>query len=470
MSKNWLLKLMSVMVLFTLVLSACASAAPVEEQGQVAAPVVTKAPAAAVEPAGETPQEAAPPPADEQLSGKLVLWGWSFDVFETPGLIDDFKQAYPGIEVEIIKYSAGDTYQNLQLAISAGQGAPDIIQIENSNLAQFVELGGLADISDKVAPYLEKVNQYKWVDARKDGEYYAMPWDSGPVVMYYRRDVFKAAGLSDDPAEVDKMVATWDSYLEVCKTILDKTGHKCFAHSTANNDARLYEIALWQQGLGYYDAAGRLTVDSPENIATLEKLAQFWTAGVTTEEVPWTDPWYAELSNIEDPVATIVEASWLGVFLKSWIASDTSGLWGVARMPAFVEGQPRAANDGGSTLAISEQSQNKEAAWAFIEFMLAQEPNVLKSFAYSDFMPALETVYTDPIFDEADPFYGGQKTRQVYLETAKIVPDALIYGRYYQLMHGHLQTAIQKFSTEKASAADALKEAAAAIRLETGMP
>src|SRR5205085_7285585 len=145
----------------------------------------------------------------------------------------------------------------------------------------------LADITPQVTPYLNKINKFKWADAQKDGKYYAMPWDTGPVVMYYRRDVFKAAGLSDDPAEVDKLVATWDDYLATCKTIKEKTGKNCFANSTASNDARLYEIALWQQGLGYYDDAGKLTVDSAANIATLEKVGEFWKAGVTSEEVPW---------------------------------------------------------------------------------------------------------------------------------------------------------------------------------------
>jgi ABC-type glycerol-3-phosphate transport system substrate-binding protein len=137
-------------------------------------------------------------------------------------------------------------------------------------------------------------------------------------------------------------------------------------------------------------------------------------------------------------------------------------------MPAFKEGEPRAANDGGSTLAISAQSQNKEAAWAFIEFMLGREDNVLRSFAYSDFMPALETTYNSPIFAEVDPFFGGQFARQTYLEVAKIIPEAHIYGPNYSLMNGYVATAIQKFATGQMSAADALKEAADSIRRDIG--
>ena len=417
-----------------------------------------------------TPTAAPEPTAAPKPTGKITLWGWSYDTFQTPGLFDDFKKEYPDIETEVVQYGAGDTYQNFQLAISAGEGAPCVIQLENSHLAQYVRLGALTDITDQLQPYLDIMNQYKWTDAMLDGKYYAMPWDSGPVVTYYRRDVFKNAGLSDDPKEVEKLVSTWDGYLAVCKTIKEKTGLNCFANSKANNDARLYEMILWQQGLGYYDKDGKVTVDSPENIATLEKLGEFWNAGVTSEEVAWTDPWYAELSSEETPIATIVEASWLGVFLKSWIAGNTAGLWGVARMPAFQEGQPRASNDGGSTLAIPAQCDNPEAAWAFIEFMLGREDNALRSFAYSDFLPALETTYDDPIFTEPDSFFGGEVTRQIYLDVAKNIPTGYVYGPDYVLMNGYVATAVQKFATGQMTAADALKEAADTIRAQTGMP
>jgi lactose/L-arabinose transport system substrate-binding protein len=411
--------------------------------------------------------EATPMPKPE---GQITLWGWSYDVMQSTGLIDDFNAEYPDIEVEIVVYQSGDTYQNLTLACSAGEGAADIVQVENSNLAGYVDMENcLADLTDKVEPYLDQFNKYKWVDAEREGRYYAVPWDSGPVVLYYRRDVFEAAGLPTDPAEVSDLVATWDGYLEVCKTVKEQTGRLCFAHSRANNDARLYEIALWQQGLGYYDEEGKVTVDSPENIATLEKLAEFWEADVTSEEVPWTDPWYAELNSLDEPIATIVEASWLGVFLKSWIAGDTAGRWGVAYMPAQEPGQPRASNDGGSTLVITEESENKDAAWAFVEFMLTRRESQLKMFAYSDFLPSLETTYDDHLFIEPDSFFGGQVARQIYLDVAKQIPTATVYGPDYSLMHRHLQAAIQRYATGEMSAADTLQEAADAIRLETGM-
>ncbi len=101
--------------------------------------------------------------------------------------------------------------------------------------------------------------------------------------------------------------------------------------------------------------------------------------------------------------------------------------------------------------------------------MLARPENQLTQFAYNDFLPALEATYTDPIFDEPDPFFGDQTPRQIYLDVAKQIPTATVYGPYYNLMHGHVATAIQRFAAGELSAQDALSEAAENIRRETGL-
>ena len=102
--------------------------------------------------------------------------------------------------------------------------------------------------------------------------------------------------------------------------------------------------------------------------------------------------------------------------------------------------------------------------------MLGKKESQLAMFAYSDFLPSLETTYDDPLFSDPDPYFDGEVVRQVYLSVAKEIPTGYVYGPNYQLMHGYLQTAIQKVATGAATATEALKEAADAIRLETGMP
>lgn len=469
MSRKNYTSLLGVLVLLVTLLSACGAPQATPEP-VVITQVVTAEPEQVVvtQVVEVTP---VPTPAAEipKPKGKITLWGWSFGVLFDSGLVDEFKAEYPDIEVEWVNYATNDTYQNLKLALSAG-GGPDVAQIESSHLPGFIELGGLADMTHLVLPYKDKMNAYKWTYATKDGKIYAMPWDSGPVVLFYRRDIFEAAGLPSDPETVEELVSTWDKFFEVCKTIYEKTGSPCFAQNKAQNYGRMYESVLWQQGLGYYNEKGEITVNAPGNVATLEMFGKFWDAGIVSDELEWTEGWINAFGDAEKPLATHLEACWMGNGLKLWLAKDQDSKWGAVLMPAMKEGQPRAANSGGSNMVILEESQNKDAAWAFIEFMLGRERSQLMQLAYADFFPALETTYNDPLFVQPDPFYGGQRIREVYRRAALQIPVAYIYGPYKELMSGHVATAIQKYATGQMSAQDALNEAAEAISAETGMP
>lgn len=456
-------------IVVTTMLAACAPAptpaSPVIQTVVVEKPVEKVVEKNVVVTATPAPEPTAAP----KPKGKIVLWGWTSairDTLEKTGLFEDFKQAYPDIEVEIVYYAPQDVYTNLPLAITAGQGAPDVSLVENSHIAEYVHQGGLLDLTDRLKPYMDNIVEYKMTDCQKDGKYYCAPWDGGPVVMYYRRDVFEKAGLPTDPAEVSAAIATWDDYLKACRTIKEKTGLFCFANNKANNYGRLYEMMLWQQGLGYYDAkTGAVTVDSPENIATLEMLGQFWKEDLVSDSLEWTDAWYGEMASLDAPVATLIEASWMDVFLKSWIAPGTAGKWGVAYMPAFKAGGARAANDGGSGFVIPAQTKNPEAAWAFVEFaMLKNEKYTLGSLALSGFIPSLKSTYDDPLFLGGDSFFAGQQTRQIYADVNAKIPSATIYGPNYRAMNASVSTAIQTYATGKATAADALKVAADEIR------
>lgn len=468
MSYQRVLKVFSVLLIAILALSACATATQPPTQPP-AQPEQTEAPAQPAE------TEAAAPSTGSKPSGKLTIWVQQAnqDVFEKT-ILPDFQAEYPDIEIEWVNYPPAEVANQMAIAIQGGTGGPDLGFTENASFAKLVELDGLMDLTQKMEPYKDQMNQAALKEGSKDGKIYTVPWDIGPVVTFYRRDIFKAAGLSDAPDDVSEMLATWDSYLSTCETIKEKTGLLCFALNKANNYGDVYLNMLWQQDLDLYSDDGKVLVDGPEYVATLEKLGQFWDADVVSDELEWTDNWYAVLNAKMDdanvkPVATIPIAAWMGNFLKTWVAPDQAGNWGVAQMPAYSEGGTRSANQGGSSAFIPATSSNPDAAWAFAEFMLLRNENMIKLFEYSDYFPANQATYDDPLFEQPDDYFGGQATRQVYAQAAKEIPVANQYGPYSQTIRGTVTTAVQKFAMGQLSAEEALKEAADAIRTETGL-
>ncbi|GEM_PF-235789 len=482
--KSPIARLAALLLVVSILLTSCAASAPaaplvvekvvtqVVEKTVVQTQVVEKAVEKNVV---VTATPAPAPSAAAKPKGKLLIWVQKAnqDVFEKT-VLNDFKAEYPDIQLEFVNYTPSDVADKVAVAIQGGSGAPDLGVTESASIGKLVALGGLTDITEQLKPWIDQLNKPMLNQAMKDGKYYCATWDIGPVVFFYRRDVFKAAGLSDNPDDVSKQVATWDNMLDTCKTIKDKTGLKCFDQNKANNTGDLYKNMLWQQGLGFYDKDNKITIDAPENVATLEKLGEFWKADVVSDELEWTDNWYADLkapidSKNPKPVAGVVIAAWMGNFLKTWIAGDRAGQWGVAEMPAYKPGGMRSANQGGSCFFIPEQSTNKDAAWAFIQFMILRPQNDLKLFAYSDYFPALQSIYSDALFSEPDSYFGGQVTRQVFAKAAAAIPEANIYGPYGRTMGTAVNTAVQKYATGNATAAQALKEAADSVRVETGL-
>jgi ABC-type glycerol-3-phosphate transport system substrate-binding protein len=272
------------------------------------------------------------------------------------------------------------------------------------------------------------------------------------------------------------MVATWDDYLATCITIKEETGLPCFSQNKANNYGLMIIDMMWQRGIGFFDDEGRVTIEDPEVVEILKKIGEFWDADVTSDNLEWTDPWYAELAAGMDntdspPIASLVYPAWMGNFFKTWIAPDLAGNWGIALMPAWDKGGTRASMAGGSAYFIPADSSNPEAAWAFIEYMNLKAENHVQVYAYSDYFPALTSTYDDPLFQDGDDYFGGEVTRKLYAEVAGNVPYAFIYdSQYYNTVAGALATAVQNFALGNMSAEEALADAADTVRLETGAP
>jgi ABC-type glycerol-3-phosphate transport system substrate-binding protein len=126
---------------------------------------------------------------------------------------------------------------------------------------------------------------------------------------------------------------------------------------------------------------------------------------------------------------------------------------------------------GGSAYFIPKGSSNVEAAWAFIEYMALDTDNQVAQYEYSDYFPTLLSTYTSPLFSEPDPYFGDQVTRPIFAAVAEEVPYAFMYdSQYYNVVSGALATAVQKYAIGELTAEEALKEAADAVRLETGAP
>ena len=340
----------------------------------------------------------------------IVIWGWPAADVAFEAIMPGFEELYPDINVTWEMTASDAVADALTAAIAAGSGAPDISMIEINYIDQFALFGGLVDLLQEpynAGRYQDQFVEYKWEQATtlEGDQLVAFPWDIGPATVFYRRSLFDAAGLPSDPDSVAEMLSTWDGYLETGRQVNDPDNGVWWT-DTAGNIPYIYHAHK-----NLFDEELNLAIDNPDTRRALEVAKTLRNEGMDLQSDFWTEEWYAALN--EGRVATTIVGSWFGGFLKSWIAADTAGDWGIAPVP-----QHPLQNWGGSFMAIPEQSENKAAAWAFIEYSMARAEPQNAIFEAVDYFPAYKPSWEDDLYDLGDPFFGGQKTRALWTEIA----------------------------------------------------
>jgi sorbitol/mannitol transport system substrate-binding protein len=112
-----------------------------------------------------------------------------------------FEKQYPGIQVKYATYTEGDLRAAIQKDVSTHSNAFNVIMIGPYEAPLFAKAGWLTDLSKQyiasdpsydasdILPPIAKSLSY-------NGDLYAVPFYGESSMLYYRKDMFKAAGLT----------------------------------------------------------------------------------------------------------------------------------------------------------------------------------------------------------------------------------------------------------------------------------
>lgn len=395
---------------------------------------------------------------------KLVVWIWETAKDGLDLNMEAFNAKFPNIEIEFQTMKSTDLYSKYLISSNTNDVVPDIIAVESTNLSQIVQIDSLLDITSHVEPYKDKMSAYKWEDATKDDKVYAMPWDSGPVVMFYRNDLFAQAGLPTDPEEVAQKIQTWEDYYEAAKLVKEKTGASMYGDSKTNSSNRVFESMMWQRGLWYFDKEGNVAVDSPEVKEISDYLIKMQKEDLVFDARANSDQWGNGIR--EGKIATVVGGSWHDAIIENQYSPEDKGKWSVAMMPKWSKDDVYSgANQGGANLAINKNSKYPEEAWNFIEFMLGNQESQVKMMTSAGLFPAL-MVEDDSSMDDPSEYFNGQAIRKVYAQSlANTYP--LAYTSDFPMANKLMTDVWAKVFLNNTSSEQALKEMADELRSKT---
>ncbi|MYW64223.1 extracellular solute-binding protein [Streptomyces sp. SID8379] len=343
---------------------------------------------------------------------KLTYWSWAPNMEKVAAI---WNKKNPDITVTVSKQASGGEIVTKLITAKKAGNAPDLMQVEYQSLPTLVSNDVLADLAKEAKDTKGKFAEGTWgmVTLGTDAVY-AIPQDSGPLMFYYREDLFKKHKLS--------VPKTWDEFAEVARAAR-KADPDAFLTTFSSNDSGLFAGLAQQAGARWWtvDGDGKWTVAIDD--AATEKVAGFWGGlveeGVIDNQKMYTPQWNNALN--KGTHMAWVSAVWApGVLVSS--APDTKGKWRMAPLPQWSDGENKTGSWGGSSTGVSTDSENKEAAVKFITW-LNTDPEALAALVkYAGIYPAATDAQTGDVL-ETPEFFPNQK--DFYADAAKISDTAV---------------------------------------------
>jgi multiple sugar transport system substrate-binding protein len=387
---------------------------------------------------------------DEALSTptELTFWTWVPDIQNE---VDLFEEKYPDITVKVENVGQGlPHYQKLRSAIEAGEGAPDVAQIEYQYIPSFVLTEALLDLTPYGADELSgDFVDWAWAQVAPDEAVWGIPQDVGPMGNLYREDILTQAGITEPPA-------TYEEYATAAQAVKDATGS--YISNLGATQAGQMIGFFWQAGAKPFAYDGEQTVGIDVNSDEAKEVASYWTdliqRDLVSTDVDFNDQWYQGLAS--GKYAGWLTAAWGPVFLQG-TAEGTSGLWRAAPLPQWTEGDQVAGNWGGSSDAVLSSSENPIAAYELARFINHDEESALRLATEQFLYPPQNSVLEDPAFlEQESPFYGGQQVNKLFAEISETVDTDFQWLPFMDYVYSSYDEVVGSVIADKGDIAAAL--------------
>jgi multiple sugar transport system substrate-binding protein len=276
-------------------------------------------------------------------------------------VVADFEEANPDIKVTLDVVNWNNLDQKLRTMVATGQ-APDIANV--ASFAAFVADGLLKPL-DEFMPDSLMNNFYEGFlnEAKVNGKYYGVPLLASVRALFYNKDLFAQAGISEPPK-------TWNELLETARTIKEKTGVDGFGVPMTTLEGQTYATYFFWGNGGDWKKDGQWVLNSPENVEALQFLSDL----VRTHKV--TNPEPTAINR--DEMHKVFGAGKVGMMislnaLTAILRDESPNLnYGTAAIP-HNDGKDPFTLGVGDVLIVFNTTKHPDAVARFFEFLYQDE-------------------------------------------------------------------------------------------------
>nr|WP_246319048.1 extracellular solute-binding protein [Nocardioides kongjuensis] len=303
---------------------------------------------------------------------EIVVWLNGADTPDSARtwLKETFEKEHPGSTLKIEQQEWEGLVERLTTALTSADQTPDVVEVGNTQAATFTTVGAFSDLSGDLADLGGDDLLPGFVEAGSaDGKTFAVPYYAGSTYVFYRKDLFEKAGITEVPA-------TMADFIAAAKKLKQDSGQADFSgYWLPGKDWRDGAAFLWDAGGDFAQPDGdgwKATLSTPDSVKGLETFQDLY---ATASGAPAD-------ANESDPVTPFC-AGKIGMMSRpGWVEGmltdpesgcpDLAKQVGVFALPGS-DGEPAPVLLGGSNIAISAKSPNQDLSRDVVSLMLSEE-------------------------------------------------------------------------------------------------
>src|SRR5436189_1141248 len=148
----------------------------------------------------------------------ITFSSWVGDSPQMKQFAADFHSLHPNITIEFQAVSADNSTTKLTTQVAGGT-APDVAFMDASAVTTFASRGALVNLDGYIAGSNPSVNLSDFVPGflqtgQYQGSTYGLPLDGETTGLFYRKDMFQAAGIASPPT-------TWEEFQTDAQQLTD---------------------------------------------------------------------------------------------------------------------------------------------------------------------------------------------------------------------------------------------------------
>jgi sn-glycerol 3-phosphate transport system substrate-binding protein len=370
------------------------------------------------------------------------------------GIVADFMKENPDVTVKAI-YAGNYNDARIKALAALKSGEPAQLSVMFSiDIYELIEQDAIVAFDDVVETAEEKA----WLDSfyptlmengRTAGKTWGIPFQRSTIVMYYNKDLFRAAGL--DP---DKPPATWDEMVAAGKKLTKPDGSQWGVMIPSTGYPYwMFGALTMQNGQVLMNGDGNETYfDDPAVIGAL----QFWKdLGAKDNVMPGgTIEWGTLRQNFLEGKTAIM---WHSTGNLTAVKTNAKFDFGVAMLPAS---KRRGTPTGGGNFYIFKKTtpEERKAAMRLIKFMTSPERSAEWSMK-TGYMGVSPAAYETPALKEYVKEFPYAAVARDQLEYATAELSTYQTGRVRKLLDDAIQAALTGAQTPEKALGEAQAQA-----------